>query len=266
VNRVIRIGPFVYTRSARAALLGVATLLLAACGPDAMPAAESAASGAAAAAPQAVDAAVDAAVDTAVAPALEPARDGAQARVVVRGVDLTGVGYDRGDPRAPIVMVEFSDFGCPYCAQHARETFPALERDFIATGKVFYKHVPFVLGMFPNGDRAARAAECAGEQDRFWPMHDSVYVHQRAWKRGGEPDALLTRLAGQVVADDGRWAACYAADRRRARTEAANAGARRLGVRATPTFFIDGQLVEGALPLPVMRQGLNALLRERAPR
>ena len=236
----------------RALAGAAAAALLAACGTDVAPAAQH----------SAVDTAPPTLAEAPNVLVVQPQADGAPARVVLHGVDLTGVGYDVGDPKAPIVMVEFSDFGCPFCAQHARETFPALERDFVATGKVLYKHVPFVMGMFPNGDRAARAAECAGEQDRFWPMHDSVYAHQGDWKRGGDPDAVLGALARQVVPDGDRWTACYAADRQRARTAAANAAAKGLRVRATPTFFVNGQMVEGALPLPVMRQGLEAMLRD----
>lgn len=240
----------------RALAGAAAAALLAACGTDVAPAAQH----------SAVDTAAPTLAEAPNVLVVQPQADGAPARVVLHGVDLTGVGYDVGDPKAPIVMVEFSDFGCPYCAQHAREAFPALERDFIATGKVFYKHVPFVMGMFPNGDRAARAAECAGEQGRFWPMHDSVYARQADWKRGREPDAVLTAAARATVPDVPRWATCYVGDAQRARTQAANVGAQRLGVRATPTFFINGQLVEGALPLPVMRNGLNAMLRDAAPR
>ena len=190
----------------------------------------------------------------------------AATRVVVGGLDLTSVGYDRGDPRAPIVIVDLSDFGCGYCARHALETLPSLDREYIATGKVFYKYVPFVMGMFPNGELAARAAECAGEQDRFWPMHDSVYARQRDWKRGSDPNGVFTTLARQVVPDPRRWAACYSSDRRAERTRAANQVAGRLGVRATPTFFVNGQLVEGALPLDVLRGGLNTMLRELGAR
>ena len=238
--------------SARAVTFAAAAAVLTACGAVDAPAAQRSAPDTAAPTPDA-------------APAVhadDSRANAAPARVVVHGVDLTGVGYDVGDPRAPIVMVEFSDFGCPFCAQHARETFPALQRDFIATGKVFYKHVPFVMGMFPNGDRAARAAECAGEQERFWPMHDSVYAHQNDWKRGSDPDAVLAQLARQVVPDAERWGACYAADRQKARTVAANTSSQRLGVRATPTFFVNGQMVEGALPLPVFQQALGTMLRE----
>ena len=242
--------------SLRALASVAAAALLAACGPDSAPAAQR----------PAADTALSTLAEAPAVLVVEPQAGGAPPRVVLHGVDLTGVGYDVGDPKAPIVMVEFSDFGCPFCAQHARETFPSLDDEFIATGKVLYKHVPFVMGMFPNGDRAARAAECAGEQARFWPMHDSVYARQSDWKRGGDPDAVLRGLARRVVPDSARWAACYAADRQEARTAAANAAARRLGVRATPTFFVNGQMVEGALPLPAMRQGLNAMLGEQGGR
>ncbi|HEX5831426.1 MAG TPA: thioredoxin domain-containing protein [Gemmatimonadaceae bacterium] len=242
------------TSSVRALLVGATAAFLAACGADAAEPKRQAPA----------DRAAAGVLDTIMpATVAEPRTDGAHPRVVLHGVDLTGVGYDRGDPNAPIVIVEFSDFGCPYCAQHALRTLPSLEREFIATGKVFYKHVPFVMGMFPNGDRAARAAECAGEQGRFWPMHDSVYVHQKDWKRGREPDEVLAALARAVAPDADQWAACYAADRQAARTRAAGEGAARLGVRATPTMFVNGQLVQGALPLDIMRQGLNAMLPER---
>ncbi|HEX6059114.1 MAG TPA: thioredoxin domain-containing protein, partial [Gemmatimonadaceae bacterium] len=231
----------------RAPLVLAAAILLASCSPDAAPAAEDG------------DGAL-AVPDGSPAPSPAASASGASAaRVVVGGVDLTGIGYDLGDPAAPIVIVELSDFGCPYCAQYARETFPSIHREYVETGKVFYKHVPFVMGMFPNGDRAARAAACAGEQGRFWPMHDGVYARQADWKRGGEPDAVLARLATDIGADIGRWSACYARGEH-ATTRLANEASERLGVRATPTFFIDGQLVEGALPLELMRQGLDGML------
>ncbi len=186
------------------------------------------------------------------------------ARIVVQGVDVTDYGHDIGTVGAPIVIVELSDFGCVYCAKHAMETLPALETEFVKTGKVYYKHIPFIIGMFPNSDRAARAAECAGEQDRFWAMHDSVFAHQKDWKKGSDADKLFKSLASGAVPDEAKWSSCYDARRVDQRTTAASAIAAKLGVRATPTFFINGQMVEGALPLDVMRQGLNAMLASPA--
>lgn len=64
--------------------------------------------------------------------------------------DLTGIGYDRGSVTAPVVIIDFSDFGCPYCGQFSLETYPALEREYVTTGKVLFKYVPFLVGMFPH--------------------------------------------------------------------------------------------------------------------
>ena len=181
------------------------------------------------------------------------AQAGNRRRVVINDVDLTGVGYDRGSPDAPIVMVDFSDFGCPYCGRHARETQPALDKEFVAPGKVFYKYVPFVMGMFPNGDLAARAAECAADQGRFWEMHDAIYADQQAWKRGSEPGSVFKRYAVATGMNATQFDACYKEDRGAARTRRANEAAGRLGIRATPTFFVDGRAIEGALPLEQFR-------------
>ena len=200
-------------------------------------------------------------VPAAVAPPQDgrPAGEGPR-RVVLHGIDLTGIGYDEGAADAPVVVVNFSDFGCPYCGTYARETHPALAREYIATGKVFYKYVPFVMGMFPNGDKAARAAECAAEQGKFAAMHDRLYADQRAWKRG-EPGQVLAQAAASVGLNRPAFDACVAAGTVDARTAAANDRAMRLNIRATPTFFIDGRQVEGALPLPQFRQLLRELTR-----
>lgn len=192
------------------------------------------------------------------------AAEPAQRKVVVHGVDLTGVGHDWGSIDAPIVVVEFSDFGCPYCARHAQQTFPSLEREFVATGKVFYKYVPFVMGMFPNGTQAARAAECAGEQEKFREMHDMLFARQTEWKRSLSPFPILTRYASRMGLDDERFRACYVKNvSHHPRTGTANDRAERLGVRVTPSFVVDGRAVEGAVPLPQFRELLGALTQAK---
>ncbi|HEX7117326.1 MAG TPA: thioredoxin domain-containing protein [Longimicrobiales bacterium] len=172
------------------------------------------------------------------------------------------IGYDLGAAGAPITVVEFSDFGCPYCGRFALETFPVLRREYIETGKVAWRYVPFVLGSFPNGAEAARAAECAAEQgeDRFWAMHDALYRRQREWKSTREPEALFRGLAETLALDVDRFSDCYDADRGARRTRMANGLAAYAGIRATPTFFINGQRVQGALPLEHFRMIFDAML------
>lgn len=186
------------------------------------------------------------------------ARSETPRHVSVQGIDLTGVGYDRGSQTAPVVVVDFSDFGCPFCGSFARESYPAIDRDYVQTGKVFFKYVPFVMGMFPNGDEAARAAECAGDQGGFWPMYERLYAGQGDWKRARAPMPIFERYAVASHLDAPRFTRCSGNPALHPRTKVANTAADRLGIRATPTFFVDGRMIEGALPLPQFRELLDA--------
>lgn len=185
--------------------------------------------------------------------------------VVAAGVDLGAIGYDKGNPAAPVVVVEFSDFGCPYCGVFALETFPALDREFIRTGKVYFKYVPFVMGMFPNASEATRAAECAGEQNLFWPMYDRLFAAQSEWKGARSPDTAFERYAAGIGLDHSRFAECYGRGEKHPRTSRANDAADRLGVRVTPSFLVNGQPVEGALPLADFRRVLDDLAKRPEP-
>lgn len=170
------------------------------------------------------------------------------------------VGYARGSDDAPITVIEFSDFGCPYCGQFALETYPQLEREFIETGKVRWVYVPFVMGMFPNGEEATRAAECAADQgeDAFWAMHDALYKRQPEWKFSREPGELFQSLAATIELDEAEFSACYTEDRPAGRINTSNALARQNGVNATPTFFVNGKRVQGALPIEHFRTILTS--------
>ena len=172
-------------------------------------------------------------------------------------IDLRRIGYSRGVESAPVTVYEFSDFGCPFCAMFAQGTYPELHREFVATGKVRWTYVPFVMGMFPNGGEAARASECAGEQDRFWEMHDLLFGKQKEWKASRGAASLFGDYAKELKLDGKRFSACYSEDRRGSRTALNNRAANALGVRATPSFIVNGRLVEGALPAEQFRQLLT---------
>ncbi len=173
-------------------------------------------------------------------------------------VDLRGVGHDEGSPAAKVTVVEFADFGCPYCGEFAREVWPTVRKQYVQTGKVRWKYVPFVMGMFPNAAQAARAGECAAAQGdpAFWSMSDRLFQRQREWKSTSDPASLFGRYALELRLNGTAFNACYRADAPRTRTEAANAAADRMGVRVTPTFFVNGRKLEGALPLPEFEEVL----------
>ena len=188
-------------------------------------------------------------------------------RIVFGGVDFTGMGHDRGSQSAPVVLIDMSDFACPYCAEFSLKTYPALDREYVQTGKVLFKYIPFVVGSFRHGEQATRAAECAADQGQFWLMLDRIYSTQAEWKRGNAIDAQMTALAGTTPIDSARFSACYSDRRTVARTERANELVNSIGLRVTPSFLVNGHPVQGALPLADFRKQIEtALLLERSRR
>ena len=226
--------------------------------------------------------ATDSVVTTSAAPAAtaasptpaKPARDLPRApartrprRIVFGGVDFTGVGHDRGSQSAPVVLIDMSDYACPYCAEFSLKTYPALDREYVQTGKVLFKYIPFVVGSFRHGEQATRAAECAADQGQFWLMSDRIYSTQTEWKRGNAIDAQMAALAGTIPIDSAQFSACYVERRTEPRTERANELVNSIGLRVTPSFLVNGHPVQGALPLAEFRKQIEtALLLERSKR
>ncbi|MEO7456018.1 MAG: DsbA family protein [Gemmatimonadaceae bacterium] len=186
-------------------------------------------------------------------------RPAAPRHLVFNGVDITDIGYDHGNANAPVTVVDFSDFACPYCGEFARETYPVIERDYVRTGKVRFKYVPFLAG-FPHGREATRAAECAAEQGKFWQMYEHVYATQAEWRRGNGVDAQMAALAATISADSAKFAGCYRDGHTDARTARATGFANELGVRVTPSFLVNDRPVQGALPLAEFRKVIDAAL------
>ncbi|HEY7635141.1 MAG TPA: thioredoxin domain-containing protein [Gemmatimonadales bacterium] len=166
----------------------------------------------------------------------------------------------KGSPGAPITVYEMSDFQCPYCRQFALETFPALERAYVATGKVRWIFVNFPLtSVHPNAVAAAEAALCAGKQGAFWAVHDLLYRHQETWAPLKEPGPFLLSLADSAGISKPGLLACVQAPRTQGEVRADAEGAERSGAGSTPTFYIEGGLLVGAQPLEVFQQVLDSI-------
>jgi protein-disulfide isomerase len=169
---------------------------------------------------------------------------------------LDAIGFYRGDREAPVTIIEFSDFGCPFCAMFARGTYPALAREFVETGRARWILVPFDSGRFRNGGTALRAALCAAEQDRFFEMQERLYASQREWLAVRRPESLFRAHAAEIGLDESRFTTCYSRNQVRDRAGAAKRAVDLLRIRATPTFMIDGQRFEGSLPAGTFRAAI----------
>lgn len=178
--------------------------------------------------------------------------------------EVERLGYTWGDDAAPIHVVEFSDFGCGYCKQFHEEAFSELLAEFVETGQVHWRFVPFNVGMFPNADGALKTAECAGAQDRILEASDALFARQREWKNGDDAEGTFQSIARDIGVDVGAWQQCMDEGTRTDRTAANTNVARRVGIRGTPTFFVDGYPIPGALPLDNFRAIFRQLLADRS--
>lgn len=156
------------------------------------------------------------------------------------------IGHTLGAEDAPVTVMEFSDFGCSACAEFARETMPALRREFVDAGEVKWRYVPIRQGFY-RGAEAARAAECAAEQGQFWKMHDLLLERQHEWQGRGDLLPVLTRYAQEIVPEPELFAACYRSERTEATLRLHDMVALSIGVRGVPVFLVGGQRVIGAL-------------------
>ncbi len=174
-----------------------------------------------------------------------------------------GDAYTLGDPNAPITMIEFTDFQCPFCERHFTETMPQIRQNFIDTGKVFYVFKDFPLSaIHPQAQLAAEAARCAGAQEAYVPMHDALFQNQALWSGQSNAADLFTGYALELGLDGDVFRACLDSGEMETAVLADQAQGASFGVNGTPAFFINGFLVSGALPYASLEEGLNGLLSE----
>ena len=120
----------------------------------------------------------------------------------------------KGDPNAPIMIIEFADFQCPACGGFFSEVSPQIEAEFINTGKAKFLFYDFPLvQVHPNAFLASRAARCADDQGKFWPYHDVLYRTQGRWSSLQNPAGEFEDYAEQMGLDAGDFAACLRSDR-----------------------------------------------------
>jgi protein-disulfide isomerase len=154
-----------------------------------------------------------------------------------------------GDPDAPVTIWDFSDFQCPFSRRHAEQTLPQIMKNYVEMGQVRYVFMDFPLyTIHPQAQKASEAAECAGEQGQYWPMHARIFQGQDEWGRQTDPVPVLKGYAAELELDTGLFDACLDSGRFAAEVQADVVEGSAAGVDSTPTFFINGRPLIGALP------------------
>ncbi|MBU1197836.1 DsbA family protein [Candidatus Micrarchaeota archaeon] len=155
-----------------------------------------------------------------------------------------------GNENAPVTIVEYSDFQCPFCSRFFTQTEAPLGEEYVNTGKVrfVYKHFP-LRSIHPNAQKASEATECAFDQGKFWEMHDIIFNNQNAIG----VDALKG-YAEELGLDIQRFNECLDSGEKEAIVEADLQEGLAHGVQGTPAFFVNNQFVSGAQPYTVFQQ------------
>lgn len=159
--------------------------------------------------------------------------------------------HRRGSLDAPLVLVEYADFECPYC-RAAHEELQAVRRAFGDRLAFVFREFPLVHS-HPHALQAAEAAEAAGAQGRFWPMHDLLFEHQDTL----DLDGLVEQAVAAGVADVDRFVGDLDAHRHGARIRDDLESGRASGVEGTPTFFVNGARHEGRFDADSLRRALS---------
>jgi len=175
-------------------------------------------------------------------------------------------GRIRGNPKAAMWIVEASDFQCPYCKMWHDSTYGPLIRDYVATGKAQLAYLNYPLSQHQNALPAAEAAMCASVQNKFWPMHDSLFSTQERWETLPNAMPIFDSTAAHLGITMPSWRECVAKHLTRPLIEADYERTRSAGVKSTPTFFVGEQIVSGFQPYSFFKQVVEAQLAKSATR
>lgn len=173
--------------------------------------------------------------------------------------DIPDKGYPSIGPKdAPITIVEFSDFQCPYCRQWHQTVYEPLLAAYPDQIRLVYRHLP-LTSIHPDAQAAAEAAMCANEQNKFWAFHDKLFSSEALGA------GVYSQYASTLGLDVEKFEKCVSDRTYRQAVQADSDFALNLGVSSTPTFFVNGLAIVGAQPLSVFQNVIDKELAGEFP-
>lgn len=190
------------------------------------------------------------------------------AGVAVEVTDTSGFrGYLLGSDSAAVEITEYADYQCPVCRDFELVQFPTIRRQLIESGMVRWRYRDFPLdGMHQHARLAAHAAACANDQGKYWEMHAMIYERHPDWSESSRADARFREYAAAIGLNADPYNTCMREAKYAGRIEASSKEGNQLGVGATPTFLIGGNLYPGILASDSMRTIVQGLLPKSTSR
>lgn len=171
-------------------------------------------------------------------------------------------GYLRGNPNAPVSIIEFADFECPGCGQFATLQGPDIKARIIDAGLANFRFYDFPLTSIHNNTLFAHlAAACANDQGKFWEMHDQLFANQPEWssQSTGTPRKVIEPLASSIGLDMAKYNSCMDSQVHLARIQANAAEGTQRGVRSTPTIIVGNKVYAGGLTFDALKKIVDSL-------
>ncbi len=168
-----------------------------------------------------------------------------------------------GEDDAKIKMVSCEDYQCPFCKKFFEESLPLIKKDYIDKGLVKYTYRDFPLEFHEKADEAAIAANCAGEQGKYWEMHDEIFKNQESWSGIKHPNTVFKIFAEELKLDLFEFEKCIKdkIGKQREEVEKDRKECEFYNTTGTPTFYINGEQFVGAQPYEKFKEKFDLLLR-----
>lgn len=170
-------------------------------------------------------------------------------------------GAAMGDPQAPVTIVEYSDFQCPFCGRFHNETLPQIVDEYVRTGQVRFEYRNFAF-IGRESVEAANASLCAAEQGAFWEYADYLFANQTGENVGAFTEGRLQQIAQAAGLAMDEFERCSSRNEMQDVVQTQYAQALELGVSSTPTFFVNGTEVRGAVPFADFQAAIEAALAD----
>lgn len=172
-----------------------------------------------------------------------------------------------GESDAPITLIEFTDYQCPFCARHFTQTYPQIKKNYVDTGKVKYVTRDYPLGFHPHAQKTAEAAECAHKQGKFAEMHDKLFSTQSTWTNSSDIASVMKQYAKDIGLNSSQFDSCLDSGEMASEVSADQSDGAASGIDGTPGFWILGpdgqsQKISGAFPYATFQAAFDKMLAE----
>ncbi len=170
-----------------------------------------------------------------------------------------------GEEDAPVTLIEFTDYQCPFCGRHFTDTYGQIKKEYIDTGKVKYIVRDYPLSFHPHAQKTAEATECADDQDKFWEMHDKIFETQATWSNAADVVPTLKQYAADLKLNTKTFNDCLDGGTHAGEVQKDMADGSAAGISGTPGFWVLGpdgqsQSISGAVPFANFKQAIDSML------